>query len=197
MTMSPYLRVLTMEYHIHPNRVDSISRINEHDSVLQLEIPYIRAEDFTVTDVPPGTCVREIEVNDAYCQWRNLYDYILQEKTVFTTKFQLQFFVTRLIALLTHGNKSKYFFDEVKERVMTILPLWNQTEQREKLAFSKLWVSKMDSSDDQRDCFDGREYPKNRLDLKYYTSREGEKRHLPNLKRRIVFFVHIRRHVTL
>ena len=176
MTMSPYLRVLTMEYHIHPNRVDSISRINEHDSVLQLEIPYIRAEDFIVTDVPPGTCVREIEVNDAYCQWRNLYDYILQEKPVFTTKFQLQFFVTRLIALL--GHRGRHSFDEVKKRVMDILPLWNQTEQREKLAFSERRQSQKAFNDDQKDCFDGREYPKDRLDLKYpdYTSLEDRKK---------------------
>ncbi len=167
MTVSPYLKILSMkpEYRVpidQPEKEDAVI----FDMSASLQVPSIEPQDFEIQDIPSLSGIQEIEINRDKCSWRNLYDFILEDHPVFTSKFQLQFWVTRFIAMI--GRQGGHRPEEIADYVMRILPLWNRTEQKEKLAFAKkLRPHLKDLDTSGRDTFDNRGYLKERLNLKY------------------------------
>lgn len=180
MVISPYLKVLSMKngYNIS---IEKINTLEKNIDAYEYQVGEDRYEDsgFCIGDEPPVHSVQEIEMNRRYCKWRNVYDYILQEQPVFTSSFQLKFLVTNFVKMIS--EKSNIPIETVMRQLDSILPIWNQTEQKEKIAFASR-IKFADSNKENkginlngRSDLENKQYLNIRLYLKYLPNKTIEK----------------------
>ncbi|SDZ77018.1 hypothetical protein [Selenomonas ruminantium] len=108
----------------------------------------------------------EIKMDQEFCpqgSWRLFYDYILASHPVFSSTFQMQFYIAVLISLMADMASCSY--ETAAEQVFVAYPAFNEAEQQERLDFAKRY--KTDALAQERQPLADREYTLKRHYLQY------------------------------
>ncbi|WP_037355392.1 hypothetical protein [Selenomonas sp. FC4001] len=108
----------------------------------------------------------EIKMDTAFCpneSWRLFYDYILASHPVFSSTFQMQFYIAVLISLMADMASCSY--ETAAEQVFAAYPAFNEAERQERLDFAKRY--KTDVLAQERQSLADKEYTLKRHYLQY------------------------------
>lgn len=126
--------------------------------------------------IPEGV-PEEVPLDQMACccgNWRLLYDYVLRERPVFQSEFQMHHFLTALTAVI--ASMMHISIEAAGKQVFALYPSLLPSEKSEILLFAQSRENKIDDSNlTRRDNYEGKAYTQLRFYLQYLSARDTEK----------------------